>query len=346
MHRAAIERYCCPYSGRPLQLGVAEDAAGEEVTRGVLVCGDGHEYQVLEGMPHLVSDALEIYGASETREREYYESTAEAYDEALDWLFESFRENERTVRSQMIDLLEISADHRVLETGAGTCRDTVLIADRLGAGGELFVQDLSPSMLSIGRDRMQAGGMLDGSHGRVEFFVGNAAHLPFADAELDAAFHFGGFNVFTDKRQALAEMARVVRVGGRVVVGDEGIAPWHRQSEYGVILMNSNPLYKHEPPLDLLPETAREASVRWLIGNAFYVIAFRVGAGLPEVDLDLPIKGGRGGTHRTRYYGRLEGVTPETKELAERAAKESGLSVHEWLDRAVRTAASDALKRS
>ena len=100
-------------------------------------------------------------------------------------------------------------------------------------------------------------------------------------------------------------------VGGRVVVGDEGIAPWHRQSEYGAILMNSNPLYKHEPPLDLLPETVREASVRWLIGNAFYVIAFRVGAGLPDVDLDLPIKGGRGGTHRTRYYGRLEGVTPD-----------------------------------
>jgi SAM-dependent methyltransferase len=186
---------------------------------------------------------------------------------------------------------------------------------------------------------MREAGGLDGSSGRVDFFIGNAARLPFADGFFDAAYHFGGLNVFSDKKRALAEMGRVVRVGGKVVVGDEGMAPWRRDTEYGAILMNSNQLYSNVPPLDALPEYARDARVQWVIGDAFYVLDFRVGDGPPQVDFDLPILGKRGGTHRTRYYGTLEGVSLEAKEMAQKAADAAGLSLHEWMDRAVRTAA-------
>jgi ubiquinone/menaquinone biosynthesis C-methylase UbiE len=339
MRRAAVETYRCPYTGETLRLEVAQESGGE-VAQGSLVSTGGLEYPVVDGMAQLIQADRESYSPEEAREREYYEATARSYDTVLDWLFQSFHEDEAAVRDRMIDLLELAPTHRVLETGAGTCRDTVRIAQRLGPNGELFVQDLSPSMLSIGRDRMRAGGALDGSHGRVEFFIGNAAQLPFSDDSLDAAYHFGGFNLFSDKKKALAEMARAVKTGGKVVVGDEGIAPWHRHDEYGAILMNSNQLYTYEAPLDCLPECARDASVRWLIGSAFYVIEFRVGDGPPEVDLDLTIHGRRGGTHRTRYFGKLEGVTPEARRMAEEAAEASGLSLHEWLDRAVRAAAA------
>jgi ubiquinone/menaquinone biosynthesis C-methylase UbiE len=331
MDPAFVQSYRCPYSGDRLEYR-------EE--RGTLACECGLDFSVVDGIAHLIRPERESFSAEETREKEYYEATARTYDDVLDWLFRSFAEDERQVRARMIDLLALESTDRVLETGAGTCRDTLGISERLGPEAELFVQDLSPSMLSIGRDRMRARGALDGSHGRVEFFIGNASSLPFTDAALDAAYHFGGFNLFSDKRKALAEMARVVRVGGKVVVGDEGIAPWHRDSEYGAILMNSNQLYRYEPPLDLLPETARDAGVRWLIGNAFYVIDFRVGEGPPEVDLDLPIQGRRGGTHRTRYFGNLEGVTLEAKQMAQAAAAQSGLSMHEWLDNVVRAAAA------
>ena len=138
-------------------------------------------------------------------------------------------------------------------------------------------------------------------------------------------------------------MARVVRVGGKVVFGDEGLAPWLRNATYGEILQNSNKLYRYTPPIDLLPESARDASLRWLLGNAYYVIDFRVGDGPPPLDLDLPIVGRRGGTHRTRFYGNLEGVTPEAKAMAEKAAMTSGLSAYEWLDKAVRNAAKGDL---
>ncbi len=256
----------------------------------------------------------------------------------MDWVFKSFYESEDAFRCKMIDLLEIESGGRVLETGAGTCRDSVHIGRRLGANGELFVQDLSSHMLAIGRERMQVGSR---EMPRTEFFVGNAARLPFPDRFFDAAFHFGGINLFTDRAKAIAEMARVVRVGGKVVFGDEGLAPWLRSTTYGDILQNSNKLYRYTPPIDLLPECARDVSLRWLLGNAYYVIDFRVGDGPPPLDLDLPIIGRRGGTHRSRYYGNLEGVSVEAKAMAEKAAQASGLSLHDWLDRAVRAAAKE-----
>jgi ubiquinone/menaquinone biosynthesis C-methylase UbiE len=305
------------------------------------VSAGGLEYAVVDGVPHLIQADRESYGPAEARDKEFYETSAREYDEATAWMFRSFFEDEADVRRRMIDLLELEPDHRVLETGGGTGRDTVPIARRLGSGGELFVQDLSPTMLAIGRARMAEEGLLDGAHGRVEFSVGNAAHLPFPDRFFDAAYHFGGFNVFTDKQGALDQMARVVRVGGKVVVGDEGVAPWHRDTEYGAMLMNSHAPYAYAPPLDCLPQNARDVTVRWLVGNAYYVIDFRVGDGPPRVDTDLTIPGKRGGTHETRYRGTLEGVTPEAKELARRAAEASGLSMHEWLDRAVRAAAEE-----
>lgn len=343
MQRAVTETYRCPYTGEHLHVEGAPDQSGD-VAHGSLVSESGLQFPVVDGIAHLIRPEKESYSPEEEREKEYYEATARGYDDVIEWLFTSFREDEQTIRGRMIDLLEIAPDHRVLETGAGTCRDTVEIAKRLGPRGELFVQDLSPQMLSIGRERMRAAGLLDGAHGRIEFIIGNATRLPFADDALDAAYHFGGFNLFSDKKTALREMARVVRPGGKVVVGDEGIAPWRRHTEYGAILMNSNKLYTYEPKLEDLPENARDGGVRWLIGDAFYVIEFRVADGPPSIDLDLPIQGKRGGTHRTRYFGTLEGVTPEAKQMAHDAAAASGLSVHEWLDRTVRTAAGSAPK--
>ncbi len=70
-------------------------------------------------------------------------------------------------------------------------------------------------------------------------------------------------------------MNRVVRAGGRVVIGDEGVAPWLRNSEIGRMLIRNNALYACEVPLGLLPETAR-SRVSWELCNTFYVIEFSV----------------------------------------------------------------------
>jgi ubiquinone/menaquinone biosynthesis C-methylase UbiE len=331
--------YRCPYTGEPLALTLLASVGGE-VTAGRLRSPSGREYAIEDGIAHLIDFACESFNAEEQRELDFYQRAAGEYDAIMDWVFRSFYEDEDRVREGMLEPLRLQGGERVLETGCGTCRDSVRIARRLGNQGVLFLQDLSAAMLRLGKRRVEVSRDAGELACQIDFFSGNAMRLPFADGFFDAAFHFGGINVFADQRQALAEMARVVRSGGRVVVGDEGLAPWLRDREYGRILVNSSPLYAHQPPVEALPPAAREAAIHWLLGNAYYLIAFTVGDGEPQLDMDLPIVGSRGGTHRSRYYGVLEGVTPETKRLASEAAARAGMTTHEWLDRAVRERAA------
>jgi SAM-dependent methyltransferase len=244
----------------------------------------------------------------------------------------------------MVELLNIKSGDRVLETGCGTCRDSVRIANRLGPKGALYLQDLSPGMIEVGRRRIAQIGSSNATP-EIEFLIGNATQLPFPDNYFDSCFHFGGLNLFSDKTSAISEMARVVKPGGKVVFGDESMAPWLRETENGKMLLNSNHLYRYPVPTECIPENAHDVCVRWIIGSCFYLVDFRVGEHGPRVDLDKPILGFRGGTHRSRYFGAMEGVTLETKALAESAARASKLSMHDWLDQAVRARATEDLKK-
>ena len=136
-------------------------------------------------------------------------------------------------------------------------------------------------------------------------------------------------------------MNRVVRAGGRVVIGDEGLAPWLRNSEIGRMLIRNNPLYACEVPLGLLPETARSPRVSWELCNTFYVIEFSVATDPLPIDIDVPHLGTRGGTVRTRYHGQLEGVEPGLRDLVYAEAERRGQSRVEYLEFILRRALSE-----
>lgn len=309
--------------------------AGGQIVRGDLLCPSGCRYLVRDGVIVLLHPPS--LGPGDRAAQAEYDRTADThYDNAIDWIFASFKEDEDSVRERMVDLLDLTPSSKVLETGSGTGRDSFRIARRLRSGGEAFLLDLSEKMLIRARERTSAILDAQADHGRIEYLAGNGSYLPFSDGYFDAAFHFGGLNTFDEVARALAEMARVVRVGGKVVVGDEAIAPWLAEREYGKIICHNNPLYRADAPLRWLPQSARDVTVRWVIGAAYYLIDFRVGVGPPPLDLDLEHRGRRGGTLRTRYFGALEGVTVEAQALAVAAAAAEGVSVHRWLDDAVR----------
>lgn len=304
---------------------------GEEIISGVLTSPSGHRFDIRDGVPNLVYP-FEL-PAVDRKALQQYEERADAYDRYLPLTFSTYGEDEEAVRNAMIDKLDLRPGSVVLETGAGTGRDSEIIARRLGTDGRLYIQDLSPSFLAKNLERMH------GIHARVEPALANGYYLPFADNSFDACYHFGGINAFGDVKRAFTEMARVTKPGGKVVVGDESMPPWLRETEFGQILMNSNPEFVYPLPLDKLPVEARKTRLEWIIGGVFYVIDFVVGEGEPKADIDFLIPGVRGGTHRTRFYGQLEGVTPETKRLAHEARAKTGKSMHQWLDDVVCQAA-------
>jgi SAM-dependent methyltransferase len=178
----------------------------------------------------------------------------------------------------------------------------------------------------------------------IEYSIANAMYLSFSDNTFDAAHHFGGMNTFSDIERCLKELTRVVKPGGKVVVGDESMAPWLRHTEFGKIMMNSNPLLKYHIPFNKIPVEARDVKVEWIMMGAFFVLDYTVGEAEPEANYHIPIPSERGGSHWTRYYGKLEGVKDETKKMAYRAQKKSGKSMSDWLDSVVRSAAEKEIR--
>jgi SAM-dependent methyltransferase len=230
--------------------------------------------------------------------RIWYEGHASEYEDALRWIFGTFLADERTVRMKCIDLLEIRPGARVLEVGCGTGHDTSLICESVGTSGSVVATDISAPMLRQTASRSSA------MSAPTELVLCNASYLPFPDRSFDATYHFGGVNQFGDRQRALAEMTRVTKVGGKVVVGDEGLAPWQRASITGRVLINANPMYDSEPPLEALPLEAGDVTLRWLLADAFFVIDYRVLEAPARVDYDLPIPGKRD-TLRQRYISRF-----------------------------------------
>jgi len=101
-----------------------------------------------------------------------------------------------------------------------------------------------------------------------------AAHLPFADGKFDAVLHHGGFAEFGNKRGALAEMMRVVKPAGKVVVCDAGIPEDRQISLVNRLILFTQPEYKVPPPMDLLPAGAQDVRLSWYFRGGWYIIEF------------------------------------------------------------------------
>jgi ubiquinone/menaquinone biosynthesis C-methylase UbiE len=275
--------------------------------------------------------------ASDQTSRDFYEGRAEAYERYLHLTFQTYGENEENVRERMIELLDLKPDSRVLEVACGTGRDSVLIASRLNKDGKLFLTDISPDMLRKAAEKLTQTSV------NVNLCVANAMHLPCPDNYFDAFYSFGALGEFSDAKQFFREVIRVCKPGAKVVVGDENLPIWQRNTVFGEILSNYNKQFLAEVPFKSLPVQAREVRCQWVIGGVFYLIDFRVGEGEPYANFDFAIPGPRGGTHKTRFYGQLEGVRESTKQLAWEAQAALGISMHEWLDGLVRREAERVL---
>src|SRR5215218_4938524 len=111
-------------------------------------------------------------------------------------------------RARAADLAAVGPGARALDVACGTGDLAIELARRVGPSGTVVGSDFSEAMLE--RARAKSSG--------VRWEWANALELPYADGEFDAATVGFGARNFSDLDRGLAEMARVVRPGGRVVV--------------------------------------------------------------------------------------------------------------------------------
>lgn len=329
--------YKCPKTLQDLKLTNVVEKHDDEIVTGTLSSSDGMLYEISNGIPDFTYP--QSLQQSDSQSRDSYNGASHNYNTLQKTTFRILNADENTVRRTMIELLRLEPKSRVLETAAGTGLNFQYMIDVMGETGAIFAQDISKGMLQVAKNVF-----LDKRKMEFALSVGNAAYLPYSDNFFDAALSFGGIGVFSSQKRAIDEMCRVVKSGGRIVFGDEGVAPWLRNSKFGKILIDNNHFYSNEVPLDLLPVGSRDVKVCWIMGGAFYLVDFTVGEGEPVGNFDYPIPGHRGGTLNTRYHGKLEGVSIETKKLAQKARAKSNISLHEWLDQVVSQAARAALK--
>jgi demethylmenaquinone methyltransferase/2-methoxy-6-polyprenyl-1,4-benzoquinol methylase len=111
-------------------------------------------------------------------------------------------------RRRAADLAAVGPGDRVLDVATGTGDLAIELAGRVEPGGQVIGSDFSEEMLGLARRKAPG----------LRFEWGNALELPYGDGEFAASTVGFGARNFSDLDRGIAEMARVVRPGGRVVI--------------------------------------------------------------------------------------------------------------------------------
>jgi len=113
-----------------------------------------------------------------------------------------------------LELIDLSPGERLLDVGSGAGTSALLAAREFGC--VVAGIDYGAAAVAGAQEAADRGGLSD----RIGFVVGEAEALPFDDAEFDAVLCECSLSTFPDKARAAAEMRRVLRPGGRLVISD------------------------------------------------------------------------------------------------------------------------------
>lgn len=140
---------------------------------------------------------------------EVFHSVASRYDIMNDLMSGGLH---RVWKMFAIGRADVRSGMKVLDIAGGTGDLAKAFAKRVGPSGQVWLTDINDSMLRVGRDRLVDHGVL------VPAAVCDAEKLPFPDGYFDRVTVAFGLRNMTHKDRALAEMRRVLRPGGKLLV--------------------------------------------------------------------------------------------------------------------------------
>ena len=141
--------------------------------------------------------------------RGVFDAVADKYDLMNDLMSLGLH---RVWKSYTVAVANVRPGDRVLDIAAGTGDLARAFAQRVGPTGLVLHTDINEAMLRRGRDRLVDEGLL------LPSVQADAQALPFPDASFEVVSVAFGLRNMTDKTAALAEMARVLKPGGRLLV--------------------------------------------------------------------------------------------------------------------------------
>ena len=143
------------------------------------------------------------------RVRGVFDSVARRYDVMNDLMSLGLH---RAWKAYTVAVARVRPGHVVLDVAGGTGDLARAFADRVGPRGLVVLSDINEAMLKNGRDRLLDDGVI------VPALLCDGEALPFANATFDLVSVAFGLRNMTHKERALAEMARVLKPGGRLLV--------------------------------------------------------------------------------------------------------------------------------
>lgn len=144
-----------------------------------------------------------------SRVRGVFSSVARKYDVMNDLMSAGMH---RLWKRFTVELANVRPGERVLDVAGGTADLSLAFAERAGQSGQVWLTDINHAMLLVGRDRTLDKGFM------LPVAQCDAEKLPFPDNHFDLVTVAFGLRNMTHKDAALAEMRRVLRPGGRLLV--------------------------------------------------------------------------------------------------------------------------------
>ncbi len=114
-----------------------------------------------------------------------------------------------------VEYADLKPGETVLDLGSGAGLDAMIAAPLVGENGKVLGVDIAPSMVAKAKENAIEAGL-----GNTLFQEGDIEHLPVEDASIDVVISNCTLNLVPDKETAYAEIARVLRPGGRFIISD------------------------------------------------------------------------------------------------------------------------------